>query len=88
MYFLKQISYMHCSENTVKMLFYIIMYRFDFIIFNSYTEVCLSKNNTDGRNQERNDGSLRSQEAGLTTTQLCGLSHINFFFNKCFFKYF
>ena len=59
-------------------MFYIITYRFDFITFNSYTEVCLSRHNTEDRYQGRNDGGVRAQEAVLTTSQLCGLSHTDF----------
>ena len=59
-------------------MFYIITYRFDSITFNSYTEVCLSRHNTEGRYQGRNDGGFRAQEAVLTTSQLCDLSHTDF----------
>lgn len=78
MYFLKQISYTHCSENTMKLLFYMVTCRLTslfLIAAQSYAFPSMTLK------AETRKGMMAGSEArrfGLSTSQLNKLSHLNF----------
>lgn len=57
----------------------IVLYHYTdlIVLFLVATQLDLSKRNTEGRNRKE-WWQARSQEVGLSASQLCGLRHINF----------